>query len=417
AEAHADRSVADAGAVHRGRDRESAVAPAAADALEQQAGGTGTFGEERAVERRRHAPGVAAGAAVATQADRDRAAADARPGARDVDRKPAVAAAAADRLHDHAFGAGPDRVDRAVEVGVDDPARPAAGALAAQPDADAAVADARGIQGNRDVEAAVAAAATHALDEHAVRVGARRRDDRVHHRDDGAAGPADGTVAAESHPDRAAADPGACRRHVDVETAVAAAAADRLHDDAAGVVARGFDAPVDVAVDGAARAAAVTGAADADGDRAAADTGRGHARRDVEAAVAAATADALVVHADSVVTGGDHGGIHRGRHRVAVAAGRAFAADADADRAVADAGDRHRRRDVETAVAAATADRLRENARGRLTAGVHAAGEVHVDGAGRSPGAALTADPDGDRTAADRIQLQGTRDGEAAVAA
>ena len=132
--------------------------------------------------------------------------------------------------------------------------------------------------------------------------------------------------AADPDGNAAGAGAGAVDRTGDVEAARAAAAAQRLGDDAARIVAqrrsgdqeigRNGDVAIDVDRDVVGVAAEPARAADPDIDRAGALAGKRDAGRDVEPASAAAAADRLGQHAVAVV-----------------AAGIGRAADADIDRA------------------------------------------------------------------------------------
>ena len=137
------------------------------------------------------------------------------------------------------------------------------------------------------------------------------------------------------------------------EAAIAAAAADRLRDDAFGIHARGREAgaAIGVVVDGDTHRVAARAAAAAEGETDIAAVGAERAR-DAEAAGAAAAADRLRDDGMGVVVGrGDAAGIFE-IDGVGVAAGTARAAESEC-RGRAIGADRAR--DGETAIAAAAA--------------------------------------------------------------
>ena len=191
-------------------------------------------------------------------------------------------------------------------------------------------------------------------------------------------------VAARSaDPDIDPARAGAGERDVagDVEPAGAAAAGERLGDDAARPVAlrrrrdqilidgAAGDRLVDVGDDRAGNAAGSAGAADADADVARARAGQSDSARDVEGARAAAAADRLGEDRVAVVAFGMRASEHVEIDVAGGSAAAARAADADVDPDRPGARRVERAGDVEAARAAAAADALRDDRAGLVAVG------------------------------------------------
>ena len=214
----------------------------------------------------------------------------------------------------------------------------------------------------------------------------------------------------------------------DIEAAGAAAAADRLDQDAVAVVAFGIGRAGDVGRDRLAVAAAAARAADADIDAASAGAGRidrtpvtlkppepppppsdwATMPRAWSPCVEAATRSAV--------------GSVTSRLMSSVTSSPLpprppDAADADIDRCRRRAADRNPAGDVEAARAAAAADRLGEHAVAALALSVGRAGDADVDRAGRAAAAARAADPDVDSAGAGSGAADRSSDVEAAGAA
>ncbi len=323
----------------------------------------GTTSEPDAVAVDRHRAGRAAAAAEAADGDADARQADR---GRRADREAAVAAAAADRLRCDAVrilalrpdrsGAGHNHVRRAARiaaVAADGHRRRAADIVERAGAADG------------DAEAAVAAAAADRLRKDAVRIVEDSGDVAGARNLDGA-----GVAAAAAAPADADADADdAAERHDARKAAIAAVAADRLRENAIGVVlhpARGLarargqiagrvhdDHGIGRRGDGT--AACACAAADAHGDAA----GRPERHADSRAAIAAAAAKRLRDDRARLVPGGSDVAVIGEADVRGVAA--ACSAAADRNRR-SDAAQRKRTRSGEAAVAAAAADRLGEKA-------------------------------------------------------
>ena len=316
-------------------EREAAIAATAADRLHDQAGRIRLMGGDRGARGVVfHGAGSAAALAIAADADGEAEA--------DADDTAAIAAAAADRLHDDAGRTLAPCLDRAVIGRVHGHAGPGRAGTAA----DAQVRH----RGEGADEAAIATAAADRLHDQAGRIRAVGRDGLCpplwRTEEDLAAIAALGSRAADA--DRGAEAAG------DDEAAIAATAAERLRDDAGRAVLECLDAAAGGHVDLLAGAAGAALAADPDGD---------HARSaQRKAAIAATAADRLRQ---------DAGGIRAVRrnlrvgdvvgHHVAVAAGRAAAANGDRGDGAG--------RETAAAIAAAAADRLRQDADRRIAVG------------------------------------------------
>src|SRR6185437_9714088 len=326
-------------------------------------------------------------------------------------REPAVSAAARDRFGEDAVGLIACRHDRAERVD-----RRLAGGIARPAGAGEGQAE-RAIFGAvcGDGEAAIAAAAADRLGRDAVRLGAGRHDvvvacDRRVHR--GAAARA------------RASDRGAQRRALrdvrcDRKSAIAAAPADRLRQNAVGALTcrrerdhaggRNRVEAHAIAVDGGGPRRPAARARTADGGAEATDAKTQRAGNG-EAAVAAASAKRLREDAVSAVASGRYPAVAIDRDRARRPAAGAFAADADGSSEIRTAG----RGDREAAVAAAAADRLGGNAV-RLEA---LSQNIVVAGDARGRGVAAASGIAADRNAEARAPRADARaDREAAVAA
>ena len=144
------------------------------------------------------------------------------------------------------------RFDGVIDVAGDSVAIAALAARPAEPDRGANRGRAAETHVPGDVETARAAAAADRLDDHAIGLVAVGEDGAVRGSNDHAAIARAATGAAETDRDPAS-DSGRCLEgSADIETAAAAAAADRLDEDAGRPVAPGFDIAADFAGDAAA---------------------------------------------------------------------------------------------------------------------------------------------------------------------
>ncbi len=295
-------------------------------------------------------PRIHRAAAVArTAAERQRRPGVKRAGA--ARRKPAIAAAAADRLGKNAGRADPCGIDVS---GVCDRHIVGAAAVsgsAAKGERDSAIA----AGGERSRKAAIAAAAANRLRHDpigAVARGAERSD--ICDIDSAAVG------ALPARPAKGQADPGipAARRR-NRKAAIAAAAADRLGDDRIQLAAMGRDRAEARHVDSVGIASGTARATEAERNTAIAAAGP----RNRKAAIAAGAADRLGKDAVGIVLpGGDRvagggRGIIVDRNRAADAAGAAALGKGQAHAGISAGGDGTGK----TAIAAAAANRLRKN--------------------------------------------------------
>ncbi len=419
------------------RDIESAIAAAAADALRQHADRIRAFDGHRALLHERDRAGavaIARGAAEPEDQRRLRAFLRRLQTAADVDA--AVAATAADRLRHHADRA----IARGEDIGDhgrgDRTAEPALATEAADADRDLAVVG----DAAADVDAAVAAAAAERLRTDGEAIVADRPHGRgVHGEGHGAGVAALRTEATNADVQRiraAGLRRGERDAAADVEAAIAARAAEALREDAVGAVlalaarhavhrdevigreAGGGDVAVHRCLDGARIATTVAEAAETEGagERRALARARDRAG-DVDAAVAAAAPDRLRDHAVGTRAGGGRGARPRQRDLGRVAAATAEATDADCAGSRAVRAQLHRAGDVDAAVAAATADALRQHADRIGAPGIHRAADTTVDRRRRAAVAAEAADTDRGRAARFLRERHAAGHIEAAVAA
>ena len=185
------------------------------------------------------------------------------------------------------------------------------------------------------------------------------RDIAVESRVDGPAIAAVTAVAADS--DRSGYRNAIARRcgDADAETALAAAAADRLRDEASRIIALGDDVAARIDIDRPANAAARAGAAETQREGTAEAFPGRQRRRNRGTPGAAAAADALREKAFGEIAGGENGDVAVDIDGAAVAAAAAIAANGDAGRAESAGGSLDR----EAARSAAAADRLRDKCR------------------------------------------------------
>ena len=357
-------------------DIEGAVPAAAADALRD---------DTRRVIARHDAAGNAgcdraAGPAIAPET------ADADPGCNvgslepvgkpAVDIETAIAAAAADRLDQHAGRIAAERFDQTVELGRDSRGIAAAAAKPAKPETERG----RTLGGQRDraghVESAVAPAAADRLDHRAKALLAAGDDFTLLHQFGRCGIAAAAAKPADPQADRSGLTAGRKRNAARyVEPAIAAAAAGAGNENAVRSAPAGQDIALHTGIHGSpvATFAAETAHADANA-RGRAEGRQSDPAADVERTIAAAAASALGHECGGPVAAGlDRTGT--GGHCAAIAAKPAHAADSDAD-GKADPGFALARNanvggnsaaDIETAIPAAAAGALREQAARTIT--------------------------------------------------
>ncbi len=338
-------------AAQRACDAEGAVAAAAADRLRQNAGGHHTVGGDPTADIVGHfdAAGLAASSALTADAVAEAITAGRDPGG---DAEPAIAAATTDRLRQDANRVRLRRMDDASVEDLDVLAFAATGALAAHGIAGRLAAAHR----QRSGEAAGAAAAANRLRQDADRAHASGRDlaevlDR--HQLARIAGRAAGAAA-----DRGLRLLAGRQRATDGEAAVAATAADRLRQDAVGHRARSLDLAAGIVDDGHVLRAPPSAAIAA--HRVVQALGRGRDRgAEREPTVAAAATDRLREDADPAVAEHADEPAVRDIDDAGVGPDSAFSADRAAGGLTARADRKIAR---EAAIAAATTDRLRDDA-------------------------------------------------------
>ena len=330
-----DADAGAAGAIHGhiAGDREAARAAAAADRLREDAVGLISRSIDGSGVVDRHQ--LRRTTATALAADRNRGA-GLLAGATDGHRRAAIAAAAAHRLRKDAVGAvleGDDVADRGHRhrTGITT-------TFAAAADADADRAAFRG-DGQRAREAAIAAAAAHRLRQDAVGLDALGPDIAIADDGDRLAVAAIVAAAADTNAQAGLAGQAGGNR----EATIAATATDRLREDAVRPVAGGLDVAIAVDGNGVGIAAARTGTADAD---AAGHVLAGGKRDGKAAIAAAATdrlrqdAERILPSGQNVVVAGDvdRTGRRAGTRATADADAQPTAVDPDAEAAGEAAG-------------------------------------------------------------------------------
>ena len=224
------------------------------------------------------------------------------------------------------------------------------------------------------------------------------------------------TGAAEANPDSAAACATARGDGRDIEATIAATAANRLADDADGLISFGIDGVVDGEIDKAGIARAAAAAAEADANSAAAAC-EGDTAGDVEAAIASTAADGLGEDAGGLFAKGPDVAAGKSADFARIVARTAIAAEADADSRAPCATAGKRAGDIETAVAAAAAKRLNDIAGGTISTSDDLTRGPGIDVSAETAAAALAAEANGDTCTANARAGQRTGDIEAAVAA
>ena len=411
-----DRSRCAAADVEAAGHIEATRAAAAAHRLHEEGFRLVAFSRDRVGGRGEYGPTTAAGAARPADADPDAAADAAGEGQAAGDVEATVAAAAAHRLHDDTPRAQPARRHEAFDRRAHGIAIAAAAARAAEPDADRAAVRATERDRPRDVEPARTPAAADGLEQRATRIIAEGRDvaaDRSVHRAAVAATTAGST---EADRDRGRSHTAKRRGAGHVEARITAAAADRLDDRAARMVAVGGDLPIEVAGDLAARATIAARTADSDRNTERDPVGHRRSGRDRIATRTAAAADRLRQQA-----GGE----------IALCLDRPAGIDVDdaagpavpprsADRRCDARRDgetaRCRCRDRETACAAAPADRFCVKALGEVARGADENIAIDVDAATGAAAAARPSDRGGDGTEGAPRPLNRASAGPAAAA-
>ena len=280
--------------------------------------------------------------------------------------KPPDAAAAADALRDDRAGFIAVSRGDARQLRIDPQRRSAGAARAAKANADIAARSAPEIESAGDVEGARAAAAADRLGDEAGRLIAMSGD-RFSAGVDPIGIAATAARSAKANANRAARDAADRQIAVDVERARAAAAAGRLDEDAARLVAQRLDGVIDVAGDRIARAAAAARTAEADRNAERRRSAESQIAADVEAARTAAAADRLDDHAVGLVAMGQDGAVGRTDDHAAGTRAAARSAKADRDSARESARGLDIAADIIAARSAAAADRL-DNDAGRAIA-------------------------------------------------
>ena len=281
------------GARETGRDVATRVATTPADRLHQHAAREIAHGVDGAGVAGVDDVGITARTTRTAERNLGRAIPDAGAGKRSAHGDGAVATAAADGLHNQAIGKIAGREDVADHVGIDAARGAAAAARAANGHGDVTAAGSSARQRSGYVDAAIAAATAHALCDDTACAFAKREDRPVDGQVNVTARAAECAAATQAHGERAVTDGRTRNRSRHVGGAIAAAATDRLREDAVGAVADREHLSGGVRRHPAAVAATVRIAAESDAD---AETARAGARAgsgNVEATIAAAAADGL----------------------------------------------------------------------------------------------------------------------------